>query len=30
VNSGMNRLGFQPERVHTVWQQLRALKTWAK
>ena len=26
VNSGMNRLGFQPERVHTVWQQLRALK----
>ena len=22
----MNRLGFQPERVHTVWQQLRALK----
>jgi alanine racemase len=30
VNSGMNRLGFQPERVHTVWQQLRAMKTWAK
>ena len=26
VNSGMNRLGFQPERVHTVWQQLRGLK----
>ena len=26
MNSGMNRLGFQPERVHTVWQQLRALK----
>lgn len=26
VNSGMNRLGFQPERVHTVWQQLRALQ----
>ena len=26
VNSGMNRLGFQPERVHTVWHQLRALK----
>ena len=26
VNSGMNRPGFQPERVHTVWQQLRALK----
>ncbi|HBX15141.1 MAG TPA: alanine racemase, partial [Leclercia adecarboxylata] len=26
VNSGMNRLGFQPERVHSVWQQLRALK----
>ncbi|WP_312068901.1 catabolic alanine racemase DadX [Lelliottia nimipressuralis] len=26
VNSGMNRLGFQPERVHTMWQQLRALK----
>ncbi|WP_395304019.1 catabolic alanine racemase DadX [Enterobacter sp. ECC-019] len=26
VNSGMNRLGFQPERVHTVWQQLRAMK----
>ena len=34
VNSGMNRLGFQPERVHTVWQQLpwsalsRRLKGW--
>jgi len=26
MNSGMNRLGFQPERIHTVWQQLRALK----
>lgn len=26
MNSGMNRLGFQPERVHSVWQQLRALK----
>lgn len=26
VNSGMNRLGFQPERVHTVWQQLRAIQ----
>ncbi|MBV7404645.1 catabolic alanine racemase DadX [Enterobacter sp. ENT03] len=25
VNSGMNRLGFQPERVHSVWQQLRAM-----
>src|SRR5690606_25419561 len=25
VNSGMNRLGFQPERVHTVWQQLRGM-----
>lgn len=25
VNSGMNRLGFQPERIHTVWQQLRAM-----
>ena len=25
VNSGMNRLGFMPERVHTVWQQLRSL-----
>ncbi len=24
INSGMNRLGFQPDRVHTVWQQLRA------
>lgn len=21
----MNRLGFMPERVHTVWQQLRAI-----
>ena len=26
VNSGMNRLGFQPERVHTVWQQLRGIR----
>lgn len=26
VNSGMNRLGFQPDRVHTVWQQLRAIQ----
>ncbi|POP47358.1 alanine racemase [Superficieibacter electus] len=25
VNSGMNRLGFMPDRVHTVWQQLRRL-----
>ncbi|KFC12290.1 catabolic alanine racemase [Trabulsiella guamensis ATCC 49490] len=25
VNSGMNRLGFAPDRIHTVWQQLRAL-----
>ncbi|MFW0767124.1 catabolic alanine racemase DadX [Trabulsiella odontotermitis] len=25
VNSGMNRLGFAPDRLHTVWQQLRAL-----
>lgn len=25
VNSGMNRLGFMPERAHTVWQQLRAI-----
>lgn len=25
VNSGMNRLGFLPERVPTVWQQLRAM-----
>lgn len=25
VNSGMNRLGFMPDRLHTVWQQLRAL-----
>jgi alanine racemase len=30
MNSGMNRLGFQPERVHTVWQQLRALKNVGK
>jgi len=26
VNSGMNRLGFMPERVGSVWQQLRAMK----
>lgn len=26
VNSGMNRLGFAPERVQTVWQQLRGMK----
>lgn len=26
VNSGMNRLGFMPERVSSVWQQLRAMK----
>ncbi len=25
VNSGMNRLGFMPDRLHVVWQQLRAL-----
>lgn len=25
VNSGMNRLGFMPERVGSVWQQLRAM-----
>lgn len=25
VNSGMNRLGFMPDRLHTVWQQLRVL-----
>jgi len=25
VNSGMNRLGFTPDKVHTVWQQLRAM-----
>ncbi|MFH4202111.1 alanine racemase, partial [Acinetobacter baumannii] len=25
VNSGMNRLGFMPERVPTVWPQLRAI-----
>ncbi|KIS41538.1 catabolic alanine racemase DadX [Kosakonia radicincitans] len=25
INSGMNRLGFMPDRVHTVWQQLRAI-----
>lgn len=26
INSGMNRLGFMPDRVHTVWQQLRGLR----
>ncbi|GAB54067.1 MULTISPECIES: catabolic alanine racemase DadX [Atlantibacter] len=26
INSGMNRLGFAPDRVQTVWQQLRGLK----
>lgn len=26
INSGMNRLGFAPDRVHTVWQQLRGQK----
>ena len=25
VNSGMNRLGFMPDRLHIVWQQLRSL-----
>lgn len=25
VNSGMNRLGFQPEQVHSAWQKLRSL-----
>ncbi len=25
INSGMNRLGFVPERVHTIWQQLKAI-----
>lgn len=25
MNSGMNRLGFSPERVHSIWQQLRAI-----
>ncbi|XTZ40139.1 catabolic alanine racemase DadX [Salmonella enterica] len=25
VNSGMNRLGFLPDRIHTVWQQLRGI-----
>lgn len=27
INSGMNRLGFQPERIHGIWQQLRGLKS---
>ncbi|MBW9432125.1 catabolic alanine racemase DadX [Atlantibacter hermannii] len=26
INSGMNRLGFAPDRVQSVWQQLRGLK----
>lgn len=26
INSGMNRLGFAPERVHSVWQQLRDIR----
>ncbi|VYU77582.1 catabolic alanine racemase DadX [Metakosakonia massiliensis] len=26
INSGMNRLGFLPERAQTLWQQLRGLK----
>ena len=26
VNSGMNRLGFAPERIRDIWQQLHALK----
>ncbi|QKJ87341.1 catabolic alanine racemase DadX [Paramixta manurensis] len=26
MNSGMNRLGFQPEQIHNVWQKLRALE----
>lgn len=26
MNSGMNRLGFQPEQVHNAWQKLRELK----
>ncbi|WP_336797830.1 catabolic alanine racemase DadX [Erwinia aphidicola] len=25
MNSGMNRLGFQPEQVHNAWQKLRSL-----
>lgn len=25
INSGMNRLGFMPDRVHRVWQQLQTL-----
>ncbi|MBB1201245.1 alanine racemase [Enterobacteriaceae bacterium 89] len=25
VNSGMNRLGFTPDKIHTVWQQLRGM-----
>jgi len=30
INSGMNRLGFQPEVVHNVWQKLRALDNVAE
>lgn len=29
INSGMNRLGFLPDRIHTVWQQLTALRNVA-
>ncbi len=29
INSGMNRLGFQPEQVHTVWQKLNTLSNVA-
>ncbi|ELY5828703.1 catabolic alanine racemase DadX [Cronobacter turicensis] len=25
INSGMNRLGFTPERAHSIWQQLKAI-----
>lgn len=25
MNSGMNRLGFSPDRVHSIWQQLRVI-----
>lgn len=30
INSGMNRLGFQPELVHNVWRKLRALDNVAE
>lgn len=30
INSGMNRLGFQPEVVHNVWRKLRALDNVAE